>query len=105
MQLYDRIADPALLVRRLNVTANNILLEEEAEKPVRYEQMDLFTDYEALERQKEAERIQKEKEKSLQKALIGIKKRYGKNAILKGTDLQEGATMIERNNQIGGHKS
>ena len=105
MQLYDRIADPALLVRRLNVTANNIMLEEEAEKPVRYEQMDLFTDYEALERQKEAEREKKEKEKSLQKAVIGIKKRYGKNAILKGTDLQEGATMIERNSQIGGHKS
>ena len=105
MQLYDRIADPALLVRRLNVTANNIMLEEEAEKPVRYEQMDLFTDYEALERQKEAEREKKEKEKSLQKAVIGIKKRYGKNAILKGTDLQEGATMRERNSQIGGHKS
>lgn len=105
MQLYDRIADPALLVRRLNVTANNIMLEEEAEKPVRYEQMDLFTDYEALERQKEVEREKKEKEKSLQKAVIGIKKRYGKNAILKGTDLQEGATMIERNSQIGGHKS
>ena len=105
MQLYDRIADPALLIRRLNITANNIMLEEEAEKPVRYEQMDLFTDYEALERQKEAEQARKEKEKSLQKAVIGIKKRYGKNAILKGTDLQEGATMIERNSQIGGHKS
>ena len=105
MQLYDRIADPALLIRRLNITANNIMLEEEAEKPVRYEQMDLFTDYEALEREREAERARKEKEKSLQKAVIGIKKRYGKNAILKGTDLQEGATMIDRNNQIGGHKS
>ena len=105
MKLYDRIADPALLIRRLNITANNIMLEKEAEKPVRYEQMNLFTDYEALERQREEERERREKEKSLQKAVIGIKKRYGKNAILKGTDLQDGATMIERNNQIGGHKS
>ena len=67
--------------------------------------MDLFTDYEALEKKKEEERAGLEKEKNLQKALLGIKKKYGKNAILKGTDLQEGATMIERNNQIGGHKS
>ena len=105
MGLFDRIADESLLIRRITLGANNILQEEEAKEPAVYEQMDLFTDYEALEKKKEEERAGLEKEKNLQKALLGIKKKYGKNAILKGTDLQEGATMIERNNQIGGHKS
>ena len=66
---------------------------------------DLFTDYEELEREKQAEEADLEKERSMQKALLTIKDKYGKNAIVKGLNMQEGATAMERNNQIGGHKA
>ena len=69
------------------------------------EQMNLFTDYEALDRNQEAQNEALEREKKVQQAVLSIKKRYGKNAILKGMNLQEGATTLERNNQIGGHKA
>ena len=67
--------------------------------------MDLFTDYSALQKQKELENQELEREKRLQKAMLDIKKKFGKNAILKGTNLEEGATTIQRNHQIGGHKA
>lgn len=106
MQLYDRIADPALLIRRITLTANHVILEKQAEKkkqaPV---QMDLFTDYEVQEQQIKKEEEELAREKKVQEALIDIKRRYGKNAILKGANLQEGATAKERNEQIGGHKA
>ena len=105
MDLFDRIAEPDLLFRRINLTANNVTAQESLHEERHYEQMDLFTDYEALEKERERERLRLEKEKSLQHAVIGIKKKFGKNAILKGTDLREGATARERNQQIGGHKS
>lgn len=70
-----------------------------------YEQLDLFTDYEALKKKKEEEEAELQREKKMQQALLSIKKKYGKNAILKGMNLEEGATAVERNKQIGGHKA
>lgn len=100
LEIFERTVDPKLLVRRLNISANQVLAEAQTEKQERYEQLDLFTDYAEKERQEEA----LEREKRRQKAMLHIKRRFGKNAILKGTDLCEGATTIERNGQIGGHK-
>lgn len=106
LQLYDQITDPALLIRRLNLTANHVISEKQAEEKIpSFEQLSLFTDYELEERQKEEEKEKLEKEKRMQHAVLDIKKKYGKNAILKGMNLQEGATAIDRNNQIGGHKA
>lgn len=100
MKLYERIMNKKLLVRRINITANNVVDEETAKQEKTFEQIDLFTNYqEKVEKRKE-----EQTEKELQKAMIDIKKKYGKNAILKGMNLQEGGTTIERNGQIGGHK-
>ena len=100
MKLYKRIMNKQLLVRRINITANNVVDEQTAKKEKSYEQIDLFTDY----HQKQKKEKDEQTERKLQKAMIDIKKKYGKNAILKGMNLQEGATTIERNRQIGGHK-
>lgn len=100
MALYERIINKKLLVRRINITANNITDEQTAFKEQTYEQIDLFTDY----NKKQDKQKEELKEKELQKAMIDIKSKYGKNAILKGMNLQEGATTIDRNKQIGGHK-
>lgn len=89
LSLFDRIVNPGVTVRRITIAANNLKKESE-----NYQQMDLFTDY------KEAEQ-----EKKLQRALLEIQGKYGKNAVLKGTNYLEGATTRERNSQIGGHKS
>ena len=104
--LYDRLVDKSLLIRRMNVTANHVVDEAAApKKNGGYEQMDLFTDYAAEKEKQEAEKTALERERKLQEATIAIKKKFGKNAILKGMNLQEGATMRERNEQIGGHKA
>lgn len=103
--LFDRIVDPNLLVRRLNLTANKVVAENSVVEVQQYEQLNLFTDYIAEEKKKEEERQTLEREKRMQQAVLSIKKKYGKNAILKGMNLQEGATTIDRNNQIGGHKA
>lgn len=107
LALYDSIVDPNLTVRRINVVANRVVSEEEAVKNAeqQFEQLDLFTDYEKRKEQKEKENEMLEKEKRLQQAMLSVKKRYGKNAILRGTNFQEGATMRQRNEQIGGHKA
>lgn len=105
MELYDRIVNPGLLVRRLTVAANRLADEREAKSAREYEQLDLFTDYEAVQREREAEEARFAKERRLQEAVLDIKNRYGKNAVLKGMNLQEGATTMQRNNQIGGHKA
>lgn len=106
MQLYDRIVDPSLSVRRINVTANRVIGEAEAAAertdPVQY---GLFDDAEAIRRQAEREETARAKEQRLQHALLEIKSKYGKNAVLKGMNLREGATAAERNRQIGGHKA
>ncbi len=104
MNLYDSIADRDLLVRRLTVTANNIIRETDADKP-HYEQMDLFTDYEKLDELRAAEAYELEREKKMQHTVLDIKKKYGRNAILKGMNLEEDATAVVRNGQIGGHKA
>jgi DNA polymerase V len=105
MALFDRIADKSLLFRRVNVTANYVVDENAVVKPSSFVQLDLFTDYEAEQRKSEEEEMTLAKEKRMQEAVIKIKKKYGKNAILKGMNLEEGATTISRNRQIGGHKA
>lgn len=105
MGLFDEIVDPILLVRRVNIVANRITDEKTIEIDDAFEQLDFFTDYAKKEVDDQEEVISLEKEKSLQHTLLKIKKKYGKNAVLKGTNLKEGATTKERNNQIGGHKA
>ena len=116
MDLYDRIINPCLLIRRVTVAANHLEDETQVRDAERFEQLDLFTDYAAAQAKKEAEaaelareRQEEEerlaKERKLQEAMLSVKKKFGKNALLKGINLQEGATTIERNHQIGGHKA
>ena len=105
LALYDRIVDPALLVRRINLSVNHLIPETEAEEKQTYEQLDLFTDYRQKEAEDQQEKKDLEREKNIQHAMIDIKKKYGKNAILKGMNLQEGATAKDRNRQIGGHRA
>ena len=105
MELYDRIVDPKLLIRRVNIVANHLVEETAVKEAPAFEQLNLFTDYEALEKQHEEENARMEKERKLQEAMLSVKKKYGKNAMLKGMNLEEGAMTIERNNQIGGHKA
>lgn len=104
MELYERIINKNLLIRRINVTANHIVNELDAQESKEIEQLNLFTDYEQQKNVNEQNKIKNQKEKSLQHALIDIKRKYGKNAILKGMNFEEGGTTIERNAQIGGHK-
>ena len=103
--LYDRIVDHNLLIRRLSISANKLLDEAEAPNGHEAEQMDLFTDYSAREQQEQADEAAHARERKLQEAMLGIKKRYGKNAILKGMNLEDGATAKERNQTIGGHQA
>lgn len=103
--LYDRIVNPNLLVRRVTIVANRLVEEGTAAEKQVYEQLTLFTDYDALQKERKEESEALEKERRLQEAMLAVKKRYGKNAMLKGMNLQEGATTMERNNQIGGHKA
>ncbi len=105
MRLFNRIVDPNLLVRRVNLTANRTEAESAAAAAPAAEQLDLFTDYAALEKQREAEAQALEKEKRRQEAILQIRQKFGKNAILKGMNLEEGATAVDRNGQIGGHKA
>ena len=93
-KLYDRIIDKKLLVRRITLSVGKVHSKQDVE----YQQLNLFTDYAALKKEQE-------KEKKLQESLLSIKKKYGKNAILRGINYEEGATTIERNEQIGGHKA
>ncbi len=105
LKLYDQIINPALLVRRINITANKVLSETDAKRSVKGEQLNLFTDYGKSEEDRNRKEKEISKEKNVQKAVLGIKKKYGKNAILKGMNFEEGATAKSRNSQIGGHKA
>lgn len=110
MKLYDRIVDKNLLVRRMYVVANHVKTEKAVAKDKEFEQLDLFSDFglsdnTSSEANSEDVRNNMEKERKLQEAMLKIKQKYGKNAILKGANLQEGATAMERNKQIGGHKA
>ncbi len=107
-ELFERIVDRNLLVRRVNITANHVVDESTVhmkDSKNSVEQLDLFTDYAALQAKKEEEKAELEREKRVQQAMLYIKSRYGKNSILKGMNLEEGATTLERNKQIGGHKA
>ncbi len=105
MTLYDRITSPALLIRRLNLSADHVIPENQVKKEETYEQLSLFSDPSKEEAEKIQKEASRERERRLQTAMLAIKDRYGKNAILRGTDLEDGATTMERNNQIGGHKA
>ena len=105
-ELFDRCVNPDLLIRRLNLTTNHVVLEASVSaQDCAPQQLDLFTDYEALEKQRQAEQAKLDKERRMQEAQLKIKKRFGKNAILRGLNFEEGATAKERNKQIGGHKA
>lgn len=101
--LFDRIVNPALLVRRITLAANNILHESDIKIKPKPVQLTLFTDYDEIRRKKLEEKAQLEKERRQQEAVLSIKKRFGKNAILKGLNYADGATQKNRNSQIGGH--
>ena len=107
LSLYDSIVNRDLLIRRLNISTNHIISESRIpqQKAPKELQLDLFTDYESIEKRKQDKQKDSEKERRMQEALINIKQRFGKNAILKGTSYAEGATAKERNKQIGGHKA
>lgn len=104
VKLYEEITDKTLLIRRITKAVNRLTDETSVRDEDKFEQLDLFTDYDKIQKEREAEKNFFEKGKSRQKAMINIKKRFGKNAVIKGTNLEEGATGIERNRQIGGHK-
>lgn len=101
LELFDQVADAKLTVRRLNLTANHVVDEAQAPEQQVCEQLDFFTDYGV---QKEEEQ-QLQRERRRQQAVLSIKKKFGKNAILKGMNLEEGATARDRNDKIGGHKA
>jgi DNA polymerase V len=104
--LFDRIVNKNLLVRRLNITTNHVVLESRVKKQDdKMVQLDLFTDYEILAKQKKEEEERLAKERRMQEALLAIKKQFGKNAILRGLNFEDGATAKDRNEQIGGHKA
>ena len=103
LRLFDRIVDKDLLVRRMYVVANRVVFEDTLQEMP--EQLDLFHDYEQVLREREAEIRRLSREKSIQKTMISLKHKFGKNAVLKGMNLKEGATAMERNRQIGGHKA
>ena len=105
MELYKRIVNPDLLIRRVNITANHVVYEGEVKQPEpEKRQLTILDDVEAEQARKEMAYEAEMKERKLQHAVLDIQKRYGKNALLKGMNLQEGGTTIERNGQVGGHK-
>lgn len=105
LEIFDHIVNPSLLIRRLNLTVNHVVMEDEAVSASVPTQLDLFTDYDALAREKEKQKTSLDKERRLQEARLKIKEHFGKNAILRGLNFAEGATAKERNRQIGGHKA
>ena len=105
MDLFERITDPSLMIRRITVCAAKVVSEREADDTNEYEQLDLFTDFEQKQQERIAEDERLAREHSLQLATLDIKNKYGKNAILKGTNFLKGSTARERNAQVGGHKA
>ena len=104
-ELFDRIVDKNLLVRRINMSAEHVIPESQAQEKTEFHQLDLFTDYAAVQKEQEKEAAKLERERKMQKAVLEIKKKFGKNAVLRGMNLEEGATARDRNGQIGGHKA
>ena len=104
LELYNRIVNNNLLIRRMYVVANHIVPEDSIDTQSSSEQLDLFTDYAEVEKKREQERKDEQRERNEQEAILNIQHRFGKNAILKGMNFLDGATTKDRNNQIGGHK-
>lgn len=104
-KLYDQIVDSRLLVRRINITACNVIQEDIAKMKSSHSQISLFSDFESLKEKSQKEEIELKKENNLQKTIVSIKKKYGKNSVLKLMNKEEGATMAQRNEQIGGHRA
>ena len=105
MELFERIVDKNLLVRRVNISASRVIDENEVEIEDRNKQLDLFTDYSEEDKEKNKEKAQLERERKMQETILELKKKYGKNTVLKGVNLEEGATTQKRNKRIGGHKA
>ena len=105
INLYNRIVDKELLIRRINITANGVLNENITNNEIMHQQFDIFTDTEKLEKELKLKKEKENKERSLQRTMINLKDKYGKNTILKGMNLLEGGTTIDRNKQVGGHKA
>ena len=94
-----------LLVRRITISAEHILEETAVPEKEAFQQLDLFTDYAALEKKQKEKKAEEGRERRLQEAVLEIKRRFGKNAVIRGMNLLEGATAIDRNRQIGGHRA
>ena len=102
--LYDRIVNKNLLIKRINISANNLVDEALVKDEVIYEQFDLFSDNDLVDESNKKQKIDEETERNLQRTMLSIKDKYGKNSILKGMNYEEGATARDRNKQIGGHR-
>ena len=105
IKLYEKIVNKKLLIRRIGISANNLSLEEENKNKNIYKQLDLFSDNEKVEEKLKTRKLEEKDENELQKVVLDIKNKYGKNSIVLGMDLEDGATTIARNNQIGGHRA
>ena len=103
--LFDEIVDSRLLIRRLQITAEQVLPPSQAPEEPCAVQLEMFVDYEAMERRRQEEQLAAEREKRLQAAVLSMKEKYGKNILLRGSSYQKGATARERNGQIGGHRA
>ncbi len=104
IKLYDKIINPILLTRRINIAVCNLVKEDKTDVITTYKQFDIFTNTEEEDKQIEKDLENEKIERNIQRTILDIKNKYGKNAILKGINLEEGATTIERNKQVGGHK-
>lgn len=105
LDLYRELVNTKLFVRRITLGANRVSDEDSVEEEPSFEQLDLFTDYISRDKELKERKAERQKERQLQQAVLDIKKKYGKNAVLKGSSLMDGATAMDRNNQIGGHKA
>ena len=105
MKLYDSIINPLLLVRRINISVCNLITDDKSKDKIICEQLDLFSDIENNVINKEIELNDEKEERKVQNTILSLKNKYGKNAIIRGMNLEEGATTIQRNRQVGGHKA
>ncbi len=105
MELFEQVADRGLLVRRVYLTACRVAGEAEARQGGQTRQLSLFDDYDVAGGADAGQEDQSRREEKLQRAVLEIKKKFGKNAVLRGMDLEEGAMTRERNRQIGGHRA
>lgn len=104
-ELYDRIINPNLLIRRITISINHLIDEKSIDRQKYASQLDLFSDYDEIKRKNEFRKKELTKERKMQEASLGLRKKYGKNVVLRGLNYSEGATQKQRNRQIGGHQA